>query len=202
MQLIGMLDSPYVRRAALSLRLLNVPFDHRSVSVFRTYEEFRCINPVVKAPTLVCDDGTVLMDSTLIIDYAECLVGRSLMPSAPDERKSALRVVGLALAACEKAVQIVYERDLRPVEKQHEPWMTRVHSQLHAAVTDLEAELARRTLSSDERSLNQAGITAAVAWRFIQELVPERGRATEFPKLAAHSAAAERLPVFQATPFE
>jgi glutathione S-transferase len=202
MQLIGMLDSPYVRRAALSLRLLNVLFDHRSISVFRTFEEFRDINPVVKAPTLVCDDGTVLMDSTLIIDYAECLAGRGLMPSAPDERKSALRVVGLALAACEKAVQIVYERDLRPAEKQHEPWITRVHGQLHAALTDLEAELARRALSSDERSLNQAGITTAVAWRFIQERVPERGAATEFPKLAAHAAAAERLAVFQATPFE
>jgi len=69
-------------------------------------------------------------------------------------------------------------------------------------VTDLEAEFARRTLSSDERSLNQAGITAAVAWRFIQERVPDRAVADEFPKLAAHSAAAERLPVFQSTPFE
>ena len=202
MQLIGMLDSPYVRRTALSLRLLNVPFDHQSISVFRAFEEFRGINPVVKAPTLVCDDGTVLMDSTLIIDYVECLMGRSLMPSAPEERKSALRVVGLALAACEKAVQIVYEQNLRPVEKQHEPWMARVHGQLNAAVTDLEAELTRRTLSSEERSLNQAGVTAAVAWRFIQERVPDRAVADEFPKLAAHSAAAERLPVFQATPFQ
>jgi glutathione S-transferase len=202
MQLIGMLDSPYVRRTALSLRLLNVPFDHRPISVFRTFEEFRRINPVVKAPTLVCDDGTVLMDSTLIIDYAECRVGRSLMPSEREERRWTLRVVGLALAACEKAVQIVYEYNLRPAEKQHEPWITRVHGQLHAALADLEAELVRRALSSNERSLNQAGITTAVAWRFIQERVPDRGVATEFPKLAAHSAAAERLRVFQATPFE
>ena len=81
MQLVGMLDSPYVRRAAISLRLLGVPFEHRSVSVFSTFEQFREINPVVKAPTLVCDDGTVLMDSTLIIDYAQALSGRSLMPA-------------------------------------------------------------------------------------------------------------------------
>ena len=68
MQLIGMLDSPYVRRVAVSLQLLGLPFEHRSISVFRTFEQFQQINPVVKAPTLVCDDGTVLMDSTLIID--------------------------------------------------------------------------------------------------------------------------------------
>ena len=71
MQLIGMLDSPYVRRVAVSFQLLGLPFEHRSISVFRTFEQFHAINPVVKAPTLVCDDGTVLMDSTLILDYAE-----------------------------------------------------------------------------------------------------------------------------------
>ena len=53
MQLVGMLDSPYVRRVAISLRLLGLPFEHRSVSVFSTFEQFQAINPVVKAPTLV-----------------------------------------------------------------------------------------------------------------------------------------------------
>src|SRR5688572_10540601 len=102
MQLVGMLDSPYVRRVAVSLRLLGLPFEHRSVSVFSTFEQFQAINPVVKAPTLVCDDGTLLMDSTLIIDYAETIAGRSLMPSDSAARQHALRVLGLALAACEK----------------------------------------------------------------------------------------------------
>ena len=60
MKLIGMLDSPYVRRTAISLQLLGVPFEHQSLSVFRTYDEFRRINPVVKAPTLVFGrDGTL-----------------------------------------------------------------------------------------------------------------------------------------------
>jgi len=35
MQLIGMLDSPFVRRVAISLRLLDLPFEHRFLSVFR-----------------------------------------------------------------------------------------------------------------------------------------------------------------------
>ena len=58
MKLIGMLDSPYVRRVAVSLQLLGVPFEHQSLSVFRTFDQFRQINPVVKAPTLVTGDGT------------------------------------------------------------------------------------------------------------------------------------------------
>lgn len=106
MQLIGMLDSPYVRRVAISLQLLDLRFEHRSISVFRTFEQFREINPVVKAPTLICDDGAVLMDSTLIIEYAEALAAprRSLMPVDVSGRRDALRIIGLALAACEKCV--------------------------------------------------------------------------------------------------
>lgn len=41
MQLIGMLDSPYVRRVAISLQLLGVRFEHRSLSVFRTFAQFQ-----------------------------------------------------------------------------------------------------------------------------------------------------------------
>ncbi|HVC30701.1 MAG TPA: glutathione S-transferase family protein, partial [Steroidobacteraceae bacterium] len=145
MQLVGMLDSPYVRRVAISLQLLGLPFEHRSLSVFRTFDQFRAINPVVKAPTLVCDDGAVLMDSTLILDFAEALAApRSLMPSGLAQRQAALRSMGLALAACEKSVQLVYERNLRPPEKQHEPWAARVIGQMHAAYAQLEAELAKR----------------------------------------------------------
>jgi len=45
MRLIGMLDSPYVRRVAVTLRLLGIPFEHHPLSVFSTYEQFRLINP-------------------------------------------------------------------------------------------------------------------------------------------------------------
>jgi glutathione S-transferase len=184
MQLVGMLDSPFVRRAAISLRLLGVPFEHRSVSVFSTFEQFREINPVVKAPTLVCDDGTVLMDSTLIIDHAESTCGRSLMPRDAVGRLRATRVVGLALAACEKTVQIVYERNLRPAEKQHQPWLDRVHGQLIAAYSALEQEMAGRPLPGDEATMTQAAVSTAVAWAFTQLMLPQSVAPADFPLLA------------------
>lgn len=203
MQLIGMLDSPYVRRVAVSLQLLGIPFEHRSISVFRTFEQFRQINPVVKAPSFVCDDGTVLMDSTLILDYAEALAAprKSLMPRDPDERRQALRIIGLALAACEKSVQIVYEHNLRPAEKLHEPWLNRVQGQLHAAYEALETELQRRPLAATAAAIDQAGISTAVAWHFTQQMLPEVVGAAAFPALQAFSEQAEQLPEFLAAPY-
>jgi glutathione S-transferase len=201
MQLIGMLDSPYVRRVAISLRLLGLPFEHRSISVFRGFEEFSAINPIVKAPSFVCDDGEVLMDSTLILEYAEALApGRSLMPSGIAERQHALRLIGLALAACEKAVQLVYERTLRPAEKQHQPWIDRVCGQLLAACGELEHELQREPLAATRTAITQAGVTSAVVFGFIQMKFPEIVVAPEHPALQAFCAQAEQLPEFVATP--
>ena len=202
MQLIGMLDSPYVRRVAISLQRLGIPFQHRSLSVFRTFDEFREINPVVKAPSLVCDDGAVLMDSTLILEYAQSLAdpGRSLMPAGVAEKQRALRVIGLGLAACEKAVQIIYERNLRPAEKQHEPWIARVTGQLLAAYRALEEEMSRPSFGGQGGPIDQAGITTAVAWYFTQATLPDVVAASAFPVLARFSAAAEQLAEFRAAP--
>jgi glutathione S-transferase len=200
MRLIGMLDSPYVRRVAISLQLLGLRFEHRSVSVFRAFDEFHAINPVVKAPTLQCDDGTVLMDSSVILDYAQALAGRSLLPADLSELQLDLCVVGLGLAACDKSVQLIYERALRPAEKQHEPWITRVTGQLQAALTGLEAQIARRPLATRPAQMTQAAVTAAVTWHFIQQMLPQLAPAAHFPALAGFSAAAEALAAFKAAP--
>ncbi|MDG0856561.1 glutathione S-transferase [Roseateles puraquae] len=204
MKLIGMLDSPYVRRVALSLRLLDLPFEHASISVFRGFDRFRQLNPVVKAPTLVCDDGTLLMDSSLMLQYAEVLAGRSLLPSAPAALAHELHLIGLALAACEKTAQIVYERGLRPAEKHHAPWIERVTGQLQAAYAGLETALSHGALppaaALTEAGLGQASLTTAVAWTFTQFMLPEVVDASAFPALVSHAAAAEALPVFRAIP--
>lgn len=204
MQLIGMLDSPYVRRVAISLRLLGLPFEHRAISVFATFAEFQRINPVVRAPSLVCNDGKVLMDSTLILIYAEHLAapGRSLLPRESTELEHSLRIIGLALAACEKSVQDVYEHSLRPAEKWHRPWIERVQGQALAAFAALEAELDQRPLAVTSAAIDQAGITTAVVWQFAQSMLPNLIAAERHPRLAQHSQRAESLPEFRAYPPE
>ncbi len=204
MKLIGMLDSPYVRRIAISLKLMELPFEHESLSVFRDFEQFRAVNPVVKAPTLVCDDKTVLMDSTLILDHLEDLVkpARRLMPPTGKPRLEALRLVGLALSACDKGVSLVYEREQRPAEKRHEPWYERVLGQTLAAFTALEDAAGRANPWLQGAGPNAADVATAVAWRFNQfyhaDLVP----AWKFPALAKFSMQAEALPAFESTPLD
>lgn len=202
MKLIGMLDSPYVRRVAVSLQLLDVPFEHQSLSVFRTFDQFRQINPVVKAPTLVTGDGTVLMDSTLIVQYAETLAApeRRLTPSDPAALLRSLRVLGLALAACDKGVQIVYERNVRPAEKLHQPWVERVTLQMLSAFDALEAEQQGKPLIIGGPGTEHGAVMTAVTWHFMREMLPELVAAENYPSLDELSRRAEALPQFAAAP--
>lgn len=202
LQLVGMLDSPYVRRTAISLAAMGVDFKHQPLSVFNNFSEFQSINPAVKAPTLVLGDGNILMDSTLIIQYAESLVPKSqhLLPAAATELQPLLQIVSLALAACEKAVQLFYEKNLRPIEKQHQPWVARVTGQMQAACLLLEEKWQACPAVVESQSVNQAQITSAVVWQFIQSVLPDVVPAEQFPHLQRLSQHAESLPLFLAFP--
>jgi glutathione S-transferase len=201
MQLIGMLDSPYVRRVAISLQLLELPFEHRPISVLRQVDQFQSINPVVKVPTLVCDDGAVMMDSSLILDHAESIArpGLSLMPSDPITRRDALCRLGLALAACEKSVQLIYEGIMRPPEKRHEAWVARITGQLQHALRLLDEAVARHPLAAGAR-LDQAALTAAVTWTFVHSMLPELASPGAHPALHGLTLQAEQRPEFKAAP--
>lgn len=195
MQLIGMLDSPYVRRVAVSLRVLGLDFNLDQVSVFRHFDRFAAINPVVKAPSFVTDDGVVLMDSGLILEHIAHLAPRSLMPADRASHEVALRQIGLALAGCEKSVSILYERTQRPAEKLHQPWVDRVRGQLVTAYGLLEREASPDWFTGEE--LMQPQITTAVAWRFSQHGVGDILPADDFPRLSLLSTRAEQLPAFK-----
>lgn len=204
MRLIGMLDSPYVRRVAVSMKSMGISFDHEPISVFRDFEQFADVNPVVKAPTLITDDGVVLVDSTLILEYLERLAPaeRRLTPTDLHQHARAQRILGLALAACEKTVQIVYEHNLRPPEIQFQPWLDRVWRQLRAAYRLLDDETGENGAWRFGEKPLLADITAAVAWRFTNHMLKDGVAADEHPRLARLSERAEALPEFLSCPLE
>jgi glutathione S-transferase len=202
MQLIGMLDSPYVRRVAITLIIGRTPFIHRPISLFRHIDEFSKLNPLLKAPTLLTDDGAALMDSSVILDYLAGVHPRiaALTPSKAPQRLEALRATGLALTVMEKAVQRHYERMLRPAEKQHEPWVDRIMGQLTAGLSALDAELPGSRWMGGE--LGVADITVACAFGFTQSVLGDLVETSRFPNLGAFCARAEALPAFRAAPPE
>jgi glutathione S-transferase len=200
MQLIGMLDSPYVRRVAVALIVARIPFVHRPISLFRHIDEFSKLNPLLKAPTLVADDGTALMDSSVILDYLAATDSQiaALTPSNAQGRLRAARATGLALTVMEKPVQRHYERALRPAEKLHQPWIDRVMGQLTGGLSALDAELPRSGWVAGDFGL--ADISVACAFGFTEGILADLVAASRYSNVAAFSARAEALSAFRAAP--
>ena len=125
MKLIGNFLSPYVRRVAVSLNILELPFELDELFVFKEPDVVRRHNPLVRIPVLLVDDGATLVESSAILDEIDRMVGpeRSLIPSDGVQRRRVVQTAAIALACAEKAQWAFYEGRVRPAEKIHTPWI-------------------------------------------------------------------------------
>lgn len=200
MILIGMFDSPFVRRVAVSLKLLALPFEHKNWSVGKDQAQIRKLNPLGRVPALVLDDGDVLTESAAILDYLDDRVGRAraLLPVTGAPRRKAQQLMALATGACEKGVLQTYESVFRPAEKRHEPWLARLREQMHGALAALDR--AADAIEGDQwlvdEGLTQADVTVACAFTFLDEALGLDAKA--YAALRRHVARCEALPAFKA----
>jgi glutathione S-transferase len=194
MILIGQYDSPFVRRVGIALRLYGMEFEHRPWSVFGDGDAVRALNPLMRVPVLVLDDGFALSDSHMMLDYLDSRVTEPLFPRDEPARHRALKVAALATGLAEKAVSLFYERKLHAAPSAH--WQGRLRTQIGSVIDALEADRAARTGPWwFGQRLGHADIAVACALRFVQDA--HTGLLGPVPPcLAAHAAACEALPVF------
>src|SRR3977135_4582884 len=112
MFLIGQYDSPFVRRVVIAMRLYGVDYEHRPWSTFGDADKIAPYNPLRRVPTLVLDDGEVLIESTAILDHLDETVGpsRAMIAEGGPRRREALKVCALATGLGDKAVSLGYGR--------------------------------------------------------------------------------------------
>jgi glutathione S-transferase len=199
MILIGHYDSPFVRRVAIALRLYGLPYEHRAWSVFSQASEIAAYNPLKRVPTLVLDDGEVLIESAAILDWLDEVAGpeRALIAAGGAERRHALKVCALAGGLADKAVSLVYERAVHGRETPL--WVERCRSQIGGVLAALEADRAgRQGPWWYGAKINHADIAVGCVLRFLGEAHPDAFDGAGWPALAAHAAACEALPEFAA----
>ena len=202
MILIGRYLSPFVRRVAATMHHYGFEYEHRPIKAGGVeQDEIRRSNPLGRVPTLILDDGMVLSDSALILDYLDAQVGaqRSLTPLAGDQRFVHLALLSIATGAAEKSIAAYSER-LRPEDKQHQPVFDGAVRQARDGLTYLEGRTAGTWIAG--KSLSQVDVSVAAYWSFMQTATPEILEGLPCPKLAAIVAQTLELPAFKATAFE
>jgi glutathione S-transferase len=199
MILIGQYDSPFVRRVAIALRRYGIAYEHRPWSVFADADKIAEFNPLRRVPTLVLDDGAVLVESHAILDTIDEMVGpeRALLPRSGPVRREGLRIMSLATGFADKAVSLYLETFLRAAPS--ETWIARCRSQIADTLDALEADRSRRATRwwlAD--ALSHVDIAVACALCHTREAHPGFFDASRWPALARHAARSDELEEFKA----
>jgi len=195
MRLIGMLDSPFVRRVAVALLMAEVPFQHEPLSIWRHLDKFAPLSPLLKAPSLIEDDGTPLVESGVILNYLD-----AKFPAVAALRPRGLpafHVLGVALTVMEKAVQLYYEHNVRAEGERSESWRARVSGQLDTGLKALDAAAPALWFES---APGHADIATVCAFGFVRGMLADKVDFAVYPRLAAFSDRAETLGPFRAAP--
>ncbi|MGZ6015390.1 MAG: glutathione S-transferase family protein, partial [Phenylobacterium sp.] len=138
-------------------------------------------NPLGKIPALVLEDGTVLFDSRVIVEYLDHRAGGGLLPAAGDpERWQTLRLQAVADGLLDAALLMRYETALRPDELRWQAWLDTQGRKIGRALAALEADLARLQTGA---ALN--GIAAACALGYLDFRFPENDWRKAHPTLGA-----------------
>jgi glutathione S-transferase len=194
MILVGQYDSPFVRRVAISLRVLGFRYEHDTRSVFGDFDSMRTTNPLGRIPSLTLDSGETLIDSSAILDWLDREVGpeRALAPSSGPARTRALQLIALAAGGVEKFGAENYESIIRPAQYRWPEWIARLHTQGLGALTALE----REDWSAKAR-LDQVQISTGCLLGYLALTQPNTLR--DFPKLGAFWHRCAMMPEFIAT---
>lgn len=176
-----------------------MPYEQRALSGFGNRAEVRAANPLGRIPALVLDSGEVLIDSGAIIDCLDEVHGRdrALTPAAGADRRAVLRVAAIMMGACDKGLQAAYERNHRPPEKLHQPWIDGCMAQVTNVLAAVEAMMEPGAPCLLFGRLTQADVTAFVAERLARGLGIDTD--AQMPRLRALTRRLAEEPAFHAT---
>ena len=137
--------SPFGRKVKLTASILGLSDRIQIVDAdtLNPEDSIRQQNPLGKIPALILENGDVLYDSRVIVDYLDHLAGGGGVIPNGAGRFSALRDQALADGIMDAALLQVYEGRFRP-EDRHEPkWVSHQADKVRRGLDHAEAHLSQ-----------------------------------------------------------
>src|SRR6266850_6512746 len=135
--------SPFGRKIKLGLGILGLENDVTIEKADPTdaNDTIRKQNPIGKIPALIREDGTVLYDSPVILEYLDHRAGGGkIVPHEPNARFAALTLQALCDGILDAGILLVYEGRWRPPEMAVQKWIDHQAGKVTRALAVLEAD--------------------------------------------------------------
>ena len=169
-----------------------------STSPTSPHEGLSGVNPLIKIPTLILDDGRALYDSLVICDYFDTLRPPRVIPESGAKRWDVLTVHALANGICDAAVSARYEQALRPEPLRWPDWVKAQMKKIESGLDWLDGNVAMLGQGNTPSvSLDQVAVGCALdylGFRFAEINWPKTR-----PRLAAWHGEFAKRPAMQRT---
>lgn len=198
MKLYSSPPSPFGRKVKLAAALLGLSgrIEVAVTSTADPADPIRLKNPLGKIPALELDDGDVIYDSPVILEYLDHVAGGGIIiPADASRRFEVLTQAALADGIMDAAILQVYENRMRAEGKQDAGWMAYQGEKIARALSVFAAQLPRGA-----RSVADIGLACALGYLDLR--FSGQWRETH-PGLAAWlDQFAAEVPAFEATRFQ
>jgi glutathione S-transferase len=134
--------SPFGRKIKLAIGILGLDKDVTVEKADPTdaNDTLRKQNPIGKIPALIIEDGTVLYDSPVILEYLDHRAGGGkIVPNEANARFAALTLQALCDGILDAGILLVYEGRWRPAEMHVQKWTDHQRGKVERALDVLEA---------------------------------------------------------------
>jgi glutathione S-transferase len=142
MKLLWSSRSPFARKVAIAAHELGIAdriaMERVVVSTADPSREVMRFNPLGRIPALILEDGFVLHDSRVIIEYLDVTFGGGLLPSAGEARWRALTLQALADGLMESDLRWLEESRLDPLQRR-EQYVASMKAKIAAGLDSIEA---------------------------------------------------------------
>jgi glutathione S-transferase len=200
MKLIGALASPYVRKTRIAFLEKKIDIELVLEDVWSPNSQLPNLNPLGKVPTLVMDDGGVMFDSRVIVEYADTLspVGH-LIPSLGKERAAVKTWEALCDGILDAAILVRLERTWGPRGQNiSQEWINRQLSKIQIGLKSISDGLGSNTWCHNNQ-FSLADIATGTVCGYLLFRFPEINWQAEYPNLAAYYERISERPSFKET---
>lgn len=191
--------SPFGRKVKIAAAILGLSdrFEVVMADTIDPNDALRAQNPLGKIPALVFEDGLVLFDSRVILEWLDIEAGGGrIIPAEPAARLAALRLQALCDGLMDAALLVVYEGRFRAETERSPNWIAHQTGKVERALAHLEAHVPAL-----DAALDVGTITLACALGYLDLRFAGSWRADHPGLVAWLDAFAARVPAFEKTRF-
>ena len=198
MKLIIALPSPFARKARAALIERRIECETIVENPWLPQTNVASANPLGKIPALILDDGRVVHDSSVIVEYLETLGALpELIPRIAELRVAHKQIEALADGISDAVMLIVLENS-RPATMRSADWIERQRGKILAGTAELSRLLAEREWFT-EAGFGLAEIAAGCALGYLDLRFPEFDWRASAPNLTRLYARLSLRPSFAET---